>query len=367
MNWLPWREKREDAATPAPSPDAVVAALLQSQAASLPVGATAALETAAGLFARALALAEVSPTTPATRLLTPAVLAAMARGLIVSGESLHILAADIDGAWLQQVGAWEVLGRSPRPSAWRYRCDIPTPSATLTRVVAEGELVHPKFSTKPGIPWKGISPLANAPATQRLAGQLETALLKEMRVPTGLVVFTSGGEPHLEMTDADREAGYGTIAQDFADLERSPSGGMVLGTAHRSTGDAGQLAPDPFALPNAPPTTERIGPQPPREMHELRGDVADSVLAACGVPPAMVRASSAGAAREAFRQWLHTGIAYLAAIIRDELRRKLDEPRLEFGFDGLNAADVVGRSRAYGSLTKAGMDADRAAHIAGFA
>lgn len=369
MNWWPWRDKREDAA-PAPSQDAVVAALLQTQAASLPVGATAALETAAGLYARALALAEVSPSTPATRLLTPAVLAAMGRGLIVNGESVHILAADLDGAYLQQVGAWEVLGRSPRPSSWRYRCDIPTPSATLTRVVPEGELVHPKYSVRPGTPWKGLSPVGgNAPLSQNLAGKLEQSLVKEMSLPTGMMVFTAGGARTFD--DGDNpltdDEGYATILDDLADSARSTKPGLMLGNSRRAVDNMDASTIDPFDLPNAPPTHERFGPRPPAEVHDLRSDVADSILAACGVPPAMVRASSAGSARESLRQWLHGGVAFVAAILLEELRRKLGEPRLEFGFDGLHAADVTGRARAYGTLTKAGMDAGRAASIAGLA
>ena len=362
MRLWPRREKRSEASSP--TPDAVIAALLAHQAAALPTGATGALEAAAALYSRALSLAEVSPSTPTTRLLTPAVLAEMARGLIVAGESLHVVAAEEGGAWLQQAGAWEVLGRSPRPSRWRYRVDVATPETTLTRTYAADDVAHCRYATRPGVPWKGVSPMGGAPTTERLIGKVETALVKEFQVPSALVVFT-GGDTATLVTPDKLESGYAELGRSLRDSADSDKGGIVLGTTHRATGDAAELAPDPFGLPNASPVSERLGPMPPREMHELRSKIEDSVLAACGVPPALVRAESAGAAREALRQWLHVGIAHIAGIIREEAAAKLGVPALAFAFDRLHAADITGRARAFGSMVQAGMDAGRAATLAG--
>ena len=77
-------------------------------------------------------------------------------------------------------------------------------------------------------------------------------------------------------------------------------------------------------------------------------------------------ADSAGtAAREALRRWLHTTVLPLGRIVQTELRAGLNAPELSLNFDGLAAADIAGRARAFGSLVKSGMDIERAAALAG--
>lgn len=350
----PFREKREESS---PTSDAVIAAILATQGGFVPSGATAALETASGLYARALSLATVSPDTPSTRLLTPSTRAQMARGMIQSGESMHVLYDDGEGVALVQVNTWDALGRSPVPTRWRYRVDIPTPTRTISRTVSAMDAVHCRYATKPAFPWRGQSPLHFAPTTRELAQRIEQALCKEMSVPTGLVVFTSGGEPMLEWSPEDTAAGYSAMR------ERIAQGGTMLGASRRA--GEGEDEVDPFTLPNQSPVSERLGPRPPAEMPQLRAEVADSILGACGVPPAMIRATSAGAAREALRQWLHTGIAHIGALMAEELRTKLATPTLEFDFEKLYASDITGRARAFGTMVTGGMDIASARRLAG--
>ena len=86
--------------------DAVVRALLAHAAGGVSAdpSATAALEAAAGAYARAFAVASVEPITPATRALSPAVLALMARDLVRRGEFVHVIDVDRDGARLTPAG-----------------------------------------------------------------------------------------------------------------------------------------------------------------------------------------------------------------------------------------------------------------------
>ena len=86
--------------------DAIVRAL-EAQAAggtTADPSATAALEAAAGSYARAFALAEVAPATPATRALTPGLLALMARDLIRRGEFVHVIEVGRGGVRLHPGG-----------------------------------------------------------------------------------------------------------------------------------------------------------------------------------------------------------------------------------------------------------------------
>ena len=54
----------------------------------------------------------------------------------------------------------------------------------------------------------------------------------------------------------------------------------------------------------------------------------------------------------------------LGRLVAHELRQKLD-PLAALGFADLNAADVVSRARAIGSLQKAGVHIDEARRVVG--
>ena len=117
MMRLPWkrekRQQREVRATGGPFTDSIVGALLAEAAGGTikDAGATAALEAAAGQYARAFAVAAVTPANSTTRALTPSVLALMARDLLRRGEFVHIIQVDRDGVRLQPAG-------SPPPPPW---------------------------------------------------------------------------------------------------------------------------------------------------------------------------------------------------------------------------------------------------------
>ena len=98
---------------------------------------------------------------------------------------------------------------------------------------------------------------------------------------------------------------------------------------------------------------------------ELRSGVVGSILAAAGVPPALVAADTPTAAmREAFRQFLFSAIAPVGRIVALEAQRVLGGSGT-LDWSALSASDITGRARAYGSLTKAGMDPATARQIAG--
>ena len=97
----------------------------------------------------------------------------------------------------------------------------------------------------------------------------------------------------------------------------------------------------------------------------LRTDSAQAVLAACGVSADLFTHGDAAGQRESWRRFLHGSVQPLAELVAAELADKLDVPGLSLRFDRLFASDLSGRARAFGSLVKAGMDADRAARLAG--
>ena len=101
-------------------------------------------------------------------------------------------------------------------------------------------------------------------------------------------------------------------------------------------------------------------------MVELRQAAHDSVLSAAGVPAALFSArSDATGAREALRQFLHSTLQPLAALVAVEARAKLD-PGVTFDFSRLMAADIQGKARSAKALVDAGFSLEQAAAMAGF-
>ena len=109
----------------------------------------------------------------------------------------------------------------------------------------------------------------------------------------------------------------------------------------------------------------RLGANPPPPVVDLRGSVAEHVLAACGVPVALLGRADGTLARESWRQFLHGTVEPVARIVASELAGKLDTPGLAFEFSALRASDVQGRARAFAGMVGAGLSVDDAARIAG--
>ena len=121
--------------------DPLVAALLgRTWGAKADPQQLAAVEASAGLVARAFALAELVPATPATSAVTPALLEMVGRAFIARGELVAVLEADpMDGLALHPASYWDVRG-SYRPASWRYRANLAGPSrlATVSRASRRG-------------------------------------------------------------------------------------------------------------------------------------------------------------------------------------------------------------------------------------
>lgn len=339
MKWWPFEKRQEDA-----DDDPVVRALLAEQG-RIVATATAALETAAGWWARALATAEVTP--PAVgQALTAPVLARIGRELCINGEALFVLEADRrTGLALRPCARPDITG-GPDEDGWRYRVDLPGPTRTATVSRPSTDVLHIRYSVNRATPWRGQSPLAACPATAQLAKTLEAQLQREFQGPTGTIVF-AGGAGEGDEQDAE------SLKKHYRELD----GGVVLGTVPRDAAGG-------FGGVQQTPATERIGPRPPQVISELRETVAHSVFMACGISPGLAHAENAGSARESYRQFATATIGPVAALVEAELRRKID-PSASLNLKRLRAADIAGRSRAYRQLVEANMEPAKAAELTG--
>ena len=332
--------------------DAIVGALLAQAAGgtTADASATAALEAAAGSYARAFAVASVEPDTPATRALTPELLALMARDLIRRGEFVHVIEVGREGVRLLPAGSWDVRGR-PDPDTWHYRCDTFGPSGNVTRNLPGAAVIHGRYSVDPARPWWGVSPLGWARLTGKLHANLEDAIADEAGGTRGHILPV----PQGPATDDDTDP-LADLRADIASLR----GKTVLAETVAAAWGEGTLA-----APVADWRPQRIGANPPPSLATLRTDSAQAVLSACGCSADLFVAGDAAGQRESWRRFLHGSVQPLGDLLAAELAVKLDVPGLRLTFDRLFASDLSGRARAFGSLVQGGMDADRAATLAG--
>lgn len=340
MRW-PWSkpETRQTSYT-----DALVS-LIQSRAGGTAPGdpsAIAALETAAGLWARCFAAAKVSPEGAASAV-SPAVLALLGRELCRRGEAVLCLKIDGGGSGLRLLpaGSWDVRGGYDE-RAWWYRCDLFGPSGSETAVLPSAGVVHPRYAIDPARPWVGIGPLQWARLTGTLAANLEARLGDEAGAPVGalLPIPADGGDGG----DDD------PLASLKDDIRGARGRQLLVETVSAGWGEGRTAAPQHDWKP------QRFGAAPPESLPVLRSDAALSVLGACGVPPSLAMDADGTAARESWRRFvMGTVEPILNGPVRAELAEKLGLPGLRFDLMGLWAHDGAGRATMFSKLVAGGL------------
>ena len=340
------------------STDAVTRALIAEATGGTvrDASATAALEAAAGAYARAFAIAEVSPSTAVTMTLTPALLALAGRDLIRRGEFVWVIEVAGDGVMLLPCGSWDVRGGWD-PETWFYRVDLFGPSGNTTRLLPGAAVIHGRYSTDPARPWFGISPMEWVSLTGRLHASVEDALADESAGTRGHVLPVPAG-PESGEVDADGEP-----IDELADL-RKDIANLRGKTALVETTSAG-WSEGKVAAPLSDWKARRIGASPPAPVVDLRSDSAQSVLAACGVPPSLFHGGDAATKGESWRQFLHGSVQPVAMLLAAELADKLDAPDLRLSFDRLFASDLQGRARSFQSMRNGGIELPDARRLAG--
>ena len=341
MRW-PWQrtEKRQNQ----PFTDAIVAAI-QAQAEGATVGdpgAIAALETAAGLYARAFAAAKVTPVNDMTRAISPSYLALVARDLIRRGESIHRIIVEDDRIRLQPVGSWDLRG-GPDRASWWVRCDEFGPSGNVTHLVPHDAVVHAQYAIDPARPWHGIGPLGWARSTGALAANLELRLGEEAGGSVGHLLPV----PQDAGSDDDETDPMASLK---ADLRRGAGRTMLVESTTGGWGDGASGAPLHDWRPH------RFGADPPATLGPLRNDASMAILNACGVPTALWCDADGTGAREGWRRFVLGSVeAVLNGLVRAELAEKLGVPDLHFDLTGLWAHDGAGRASMFQKLVAGGV------------
>ena len=346
MRW-PWFHKLE--VRDSSYTDALVSLIVeQSSGATLAKpAATAALEASAAIVARCFAAADVNAPDQYREALGPSTLSLIGRALIRQGEVLFAIEAANGRVVLIPAASWDVEGDAD-PASWSYRLTLGGPSRLSTvEPVGANATVHIRYQVDPEQPWRGVAPLASAALAGRLSAETVMALADEVSGPRGLLLPTpvDGSDPTITTLKADIRALRGKVA-----LVESQSAGWA--------GDGSQTKP------MGDWQARRLGAAPGAALIEQAALASREIYSACGIPLALVDKSEGSGQREGFRRLMHATVTPLARIVAEELTRKF-ETDVSLSFDSLFAADLAGRARAFQSLVGAGMNATKAAGLAG--
>ena len=326
-------EKRAETYT-----EAIIAQLLDTaDTAIAPSGSTAAEEVAIGLWGRAFASANVTPSGPIADALSPSVMQMIGRNLAEFGESLWVIEVEGGALHLEHASDYTIEGMRE----WIYDLSLSYPDGIVKRSLPAARVLHVRYAEDGDQPWKGIGPMQQASTTRRLVTNVETRLADETSARSGYLI------PVPEVTAA--------LQGDINKLK----GKSVL---VKSTADGWDQTTQ---APKGDFESRRIGFSPPQTIKPLRDDVGRALLAAAGVPASLLGNAGSSDTREGYRQFLHGTIQPVAKLILGELRYKLDSPGLSLDFDDLMASDIAGRARAFGVMVTGGTELERAAALSG--
>ena len=340
--------------------DQVVTAILQSASGGgvRPALATAALESCASLYASALASCSISGAPVVTRALDASWRASVASALIRHGQALYIIGADpVDGLSLSPASSFDVYGSADPP--WVYRVSRAGPSTTTWQTYSSESVLHIRWQVDLQRPWRGVSPLQNAADTANVAGWLEKRLSEEASGPVGsfLPVARYDADPDADLADPDADDPLAALRRDIGN-----SRGQVLAVESQMS-----AADSPTTAPRKDFQVARFGANPPRDLVELRRDVALDVGRACGIPPSLLAPTSTGqASREGWRQFVSTSVDGLARRIEAQVLAQLG---VEIRIDStpLAGRDLLARAAAFRRLAgkEGGLSVDDARAAAG--
>ena len=120
--------------------------------------ATAALEAAAGLYARSMAAAVVKGPPAIVRALTPTVLAHVARELIRVGQSHYRIIVAGGEVRLFPLAHAYAYGSDPDPLRWWYHGSVYGPTGSEHHWLPARSVLHTKYAFDTARPWIGIPP-----------------------------------------------------------------------------------------------------------------------------------------------------------------------------------------------------------------
>ena len=227
---------------------------------------------------------------------------------------------------------------------WMYDVSLSGPTGTHTRVVPADGVLHVRYLPDNRTPWRGVAPWKRAPSLSKLTAEVEAALIREVRLPTKIIIpMPQGGG-----IDTD------TLRSQFQNQDFQ----VAFPTTTAAGFGAGRAS-----SPLSDWKVTRLKSEPEEALVGLCKDVPGQIGVLYGIPNVLTSGSgSETQTREAFRRFVLTAIEPLALIVSRELTRVFEVP-VELDLSELAHADIAGRARAFKALVGSGMPPSDAAEF----
>ena len=212
--------------------------------------------------------------------------------------------------------------------------------------VLDSEVINFVFNADPEYPWRGRALWDSV--TANLSMNLDRVMSDEARGAAGKFIWVNSGP----FQDEDREKKLAATIQRIFNFTGSNRGKFrVL----RNVNSHGKEQSNQIV---------RIGPDWPDSLERTRAQLAREICAACNVQPEAIFGGAAGTVREGNRQFAQV-MQGLCDLLADVLSEGLGTP-VTLNADTIFKTDLISRSRALGSMTKAGVKLEDAMEICGF-
>ena len=300
---------------------------------------SAVVEACAGVWAHALAAAQVSGGALTKRLVTPGFLASVGRDLITTGQSLWLLRMSPVPELLRAFPPQLPLEGGPERNSWRYQLSLEGPVGSWTAGTrSAAEIIDIRWDSLPSRPNLPVSPLDTPTAVA--AAQVDRGLALESHIVGRYVLPVSASGPK------------GTTGTDISlqsQLERKGSGLTVLPGMQMTSGGRVQME------------QSRVGFTPSEFQIEAGRDLWQRAASSVGVSQELISAAGRSAT---FRQFLAQSVSPRLLMIAQEVGRVLEDGTgLRPGADAADGLSL--RARAVKSLVEAGHSLADAKEIAG--
>ena len=317
--------------------DQVIERILErSENVAASIAETAAIETVASLYGRAMLAARTNTVTD----LSPDTLYAIGVAIVRRGAYVGI----VEGSQLVSASLRRVTGGSRRET-WRYEVDIANPNGNRKAVYSHDRTVYIVISHLEGKPHVPTPQYQLAKVTSDMLAASGGALADESNTPRGQLL----GVPA-------RDGKSSTLNEMKTAITQLRGRLMLLESAQTLANAQGYRSSEYQSI--------RIGSQIPASLIDLYEKSRTEIFGVYGVPLDLVIDTGGTGRREAWRQFLFGVVSPIGRVIQAELRSKLDA-RFSLDFDELRASDLTGRARAFQSLVGGGMSIDQAAALSG--
>ena len=261
------------------------------------------------------------------------------RSLALKGEAAFLIEPMGSRVRLRPASTLSVIGPDD-PEKWLYLITLAAPSGTSTYRVLGERVLHFRVGASVQEPWRGRSPLTEN--CVKLPAAIENVLRKEAALLPGkifkIATLSVGSEQHQEFIKMVRKGGVSALSMGAEQLEDVMS----------------------------------YGPRYDAPIVSLRDQLSNSVLAAYGVPPALLDVRPSGnSAREAARRFYAGTIMPIVTAMQREIEYKLapgimlDVPVADMIDEDVRSRAITRRAEAAMKLKELGMANAEALRVAG--